>query len=169
MRLHVAFLPSLMAPGQSVWGQGQICLVVDVIRASTSLVTIVERGASPILIAGDVGAARQAAVSGSDVILAGEEEGLAPAGFDYGNSPVELARAPLRGRPVMFVTTNGTAAIRAVKDADTVLVAAMRNGAAVCREAWRGGTARGAHLALVCGRPAGRGSLHAAYFATYLG
>src|SRR5438046_7193193 len=88
MRLHVAFLPSLMAPGRAGWGQGQICLVVDVIRASTSLVTIVERGASRILIAGDVSAARQAAVSGSDVILAGEEEGLAPAGFDYGNSPV---------------------------------------------------------------------------------
>src|SRR5207249_10966228 len=154
MRLHVAFLPSLMAPGQSVWGQGQICLVVDVIRASTSLVTIVERGASPILIAGDVGAARQAAVSGSDVILAGEEEGLAPAGFDYGNSPVELARAPPRGRPVMFVPTNGTAAIRAVKDADTVLVAAMRNGAAVCRAAWRGATGRGGELPAGC---AGRG------------
>ena len=66
MRLHVAFLPSLMAPGRAGWGQGQICLVVDVIRASTSLVTIVERGASRILIAGDVSAARQAAVSGSD-------------------------------------------------------------------------------------------------------
>src|SRR5947209_18518050 len=149
MRLHVAFLPSLMAPGQSVWGQGQICLVVDVIRASTSLVTIVERGASPILIAGDVSAARQAAVSGSDVVLAGEEEGLAPAGFDYGTSPVELARAPLRGRPVVFVTTNGTAAIRAVKDADAVLVAAMRNGAAVCSEAWQESTARGDDLAVV--------------------
>src|SRR2546427_5920773 len=156
MRLHVAFLPSLMAPGRAGWGQGQICLVVDVIRASTSLVTIVERGASPILIAGDVGAARQAAVSGSDVILAGEEEGLAPAGFDYGNSPVELARAPLRGRPVVFVTTNGTAAIRAVKDADAVLVAAMRNGAAVCREAWREASARGADLAVVwAGRDGG--------------
>ena len=33
MRLHVAFLPSLMAPGRAGWGQGQICLVVDVIRA----------------------------------------------------------------------------------------------------------------------------------------
>jgi len=168
MRLHVAFLPSLMAPGRAGWGQGQICLVVDVIRASTSLVTIVERGASRILIAGDVGAARQAAVSGSDVILAGEEEGLAPAGFDYGNSPVELARAPLRGRPVMFVTTNGTAAIRAVKDADTVLVAAMRNGAAVCREAWREATARGADLAVVCAGREGGFSVDDAYCAGYL-
>src|SRR5438552_2328961 len=46
MRLHVAFLPSLMAPGRAGWGQAQICLVGDVIRASTSLVTIVERGFS---------------------------------------------------------------------------------------------------------------------------
>src|SRR2546430_17668234 len=109
MRLHVAFLPSLMAPGRAGWGQGQICLVVDVIRASSSLVTIVERGASRILIAGDVESARQAAASWVDAVLAGEEEGLAPAGFDYGNPPVELGRAPLRGRPVGFVRTNGPA------------------------------------------------------------
>src|SRR5256712_6848217 len=168
MRLHVAFLPSLAATGRSGFERSQVCLVVDVIRASSSLVTIVERGASRILIGGDVESARKAAVSWNDVVLAGEEEGLAPAGFDYGNSPVELARAPLRGRPVVFVTTNGTAAIRAVKDADAVLVAAMRNGAAVCREAWQESTARGDDLAVVCAGREGAFSVDDAYCAGYL-
>ncbi len=168
MRLHVAFLPSLVAIGRPGSERSQVCLVVDVIRASSSLVTIVERGASRILIAGDVESARQAAVSWDDVVLAGEEEGLAPAGFDYGNSPVELARAPLRGRPVVFVTTNGTAAIRAVKGADAVLVAAMRNGAAVCREAWQESTARGDDLAVVCAGREGAFSIDDAYCAGYL-
>src|SRR5256712_9339254 len=168
MRLHVAFLPSLAATGRSGSERSQVCLVVDVIRASSSLVTIVERGASRILIAGDVESARKAAVSWNDVVLAGEEEGLAPAGFDYGNSPVELARAPLRGRPAVVVTTNGTAAIRAVKDADAVLVAAMRNGAAVCREAWRGGSGGGGGLPVGWGGREGAFSVDDAYFAGYL-
>src|SRR5439155_19695089 len=68
----------------------------------------------------------------------------------------------------MFLTTNGPAAIRAVKDADTVLVAAMRNGAAVYREAWREATARGADLAVVCaGRERGF-SVDDAYWAGYV-
>src|SRR2546425_1542135 len=167
MRLHVAFLPSLVATGRPGAERSQVCLVVDVIRASSSLVTIVERGASRILIAGDVDSARQAA-SWDDVVMAGEEAGLAPAGFNYGNSPVELARAPLRGRPVVFVTTNGTAAIRAVKDADAVLVTAMRNGAAVCREAWQESTARGDDLAVVCAGREGAFSIDDAYCAGYL-
>src|SRR5256712_10988578 len=168
MRLHVAFLPSLVPTGRPGSERSQICLVVDVIRASSSLVTIAERGASRILIAGDVESARQAATSWDEVVLVGEEEGLAPAGSHYGNSPVELARAPLRGRPVVFVTTNGTAAIRAVKDADAVLVAAMRNGAAVCREAWRGGSGGGGGLPVGWGGREGAFSIDDAYCAGYL-
>jgi 2-phosphosulfolactate phosphatase len=165
MRLHVAFLPALVSTGRPGSERSQVCLVVDVIRASSSLVTIVERGASRVLIAGDVASARQAAASWDNVVLAGEEEGLAPAGFDYGNSPVELARAALRGRPVVFVTTNGTVAIRAVKGAGAVLVAAMRNGEAVCREAWQESTARGDDLAIVCAGREGAFSVDDAYCA----
>ncbi len=150
MRLHVAFLPSLLMPGRSGAAQGQVCVVVDVIRASTTLVVIVERGASRVFIAGDVASARTAAASLDGAIRAGEEDGLAPPGFDFGNSPVELARARLAGRQVVFVTTNGTAAIRAVKDADAVLVGALRNGAAACREAWEIASARGDDLTIVC-------------------
>src|SRR5712692_1271928 len=85
MRVHVAFLPFLILPGRrSGSAGGQVCLVVDVLRASTSLVTIVERGASRILIADDVASARQAATSWEGVVCAGEEDGLAPPGFDYG-------------------------------------------------------------------------------------
>jgi 2-phosphosulfolactate phosphatase len=145
-----------------------VCIIVDVIRASTSLITIVERGASRILIAGDVASARRAAASVDGVIRAGEEDGVAPRGFDYGNSPIELARAPLAGRPVVFVTTNGTAAIHAIKDADTVLVGAMRNGAAVCRAAWTEAISRGGDLAIVCAGREGGFGIDDAYCAGYL-
>ncbi len=129
MRLHVALLPSLVLPS------AQVCVVVDVIRASTTLVTLLDGGASEIFIAGHPDAARGYAATHPQTVLAGEEQGLAPKGFQYGNSPVELAGADVRGKTVAFVTTNGTAAIHAVESAGPVLVGALRNAAAVCREA----------------------------------
>jgi 2-phosphosulfolactate phosphatase len=158
MRLDVAFVPTLRTPSHDPASSAQhrhparnrpLCIVVDVIRASTSLVTLVERGASRVFIAGDIDSARAAAPR-TGAVLAGELEGLAPPGFTYGNSPVELSRASVDGQPVVFVTTNGTAAIRAVTDAPTVLIGALRNGAAVCREAWQEATAHGHDITIVC-------------------
>ncbi len=169
MRLHVAFLPSLVLPRRSGSAEGgQVCIVVDVIRASTTLVTMVERGARQVCIAGDVASARQAAAAHEGALLAGEAEGLAPPGFAYGNSPVELSRVPLAGRTVVFVTTNGTAAIRAVRDADSMLVGALRNGAAVSREAWEAAKALGDDLTIVCAGREGAFGIDDAYCAGYL-
>jgi 2-phosphosulfolactate phosphatase len=172
MRLDVAFVPSLASPGPHPALPARararlVCIVVDVIRASTSLITMVERGATQVFIAGAIDTARAAAPR-LGAVLAGEQDGLAPPGFDYGNSPVELSHAPLEGRSVVFVTTNGTAAIRAVTDASAVLVGALRNGEAVCREAWAAATAQGDNLTIVCaGREHGFG-IDDAYCAGYL-
>jgi 2-phosphosulfolactate phosphatase len=140
---------------------------VDVIRASTSLITLIERGATRVFIAGDVEAARTAAPR-TGAVLAGEQDGLAPPGFDYGNSPVELSRASLDGRPVVFVTTNGTAAIRAVTEAPTVLVGALRNGEAVSREAWAEATTHADDLTIVCAGRERAFAIDDAYCAGYL-
>lgn len=169
MRLHVAFLPSLVLPRPSgATRRKHVCVVVDVIRASTTLVTMVEQGARQVFIAGDVASARRAAAAHEGALLAGETEGLAPSGFDYGNSPVELSRVPLAGKMVVFVTTNGTAAIRAVRDADSMLVGALRNGAAVSREAWEAAAALGGDLTIVCAGREGGFGVDDAYCAGYL-
>lgn len=162
MRLHVAFLPSLVLPGP------QVCVVVDVIRASTTLVTLVERRAAQVLIASDVAAARRMASRLEGAVLAGEEEGLPPQGFDYGNSPVDLSRADLAGRPVIFVTTNGTAAVRAVERDGPVLVGALRNGTAVSREAWETAGDRQADLTIVCAGRENAFGIDDAFCAGYL-
>ena len=176
MRLDVAFVPTLRAPihdspssarPRHLARNRHLCIVVDVIRASTSLITLVERGASRVFIAGDIDSARAAAPR-TGAVLAGEQEGLAPPGFTYGNSPVELSRASVDGRPVVFVTTNGTAAIRAVTDARTVLVGALRNGAAVCREAWAEATAHGDDITIVCAGREHAFAIDDAYCAGYL-
>lgn len=176
MRLDVAFVPTLRAPIHDASSSArlrlpgrnrQLCIVVDVIRASTSLVTLVERGASRVFIAGDIDSARAAAPR-AGAVLVGEQDGLAPPGFTYGNSPVELSRASVDGRPVVFVTTNGTEAIRAATDAATVLVGALRNGAAVCREAWQEATAHGDDITIVCAGRERAFAIDDAYCAGYL-
>lgn len=115
------------------------CIVVDVIRATTTLCVLFERGCRSVLVAPDVAAARAArsllATDGAEVLLAGEVEGLPPAGFDYGNSPSEFARRDLSGCDVVFATTNGTRAIRACAGSRAVLTGALRNASAVTRTA----------------------------------
>jgi 2-phosphosulfolactate phosphatase len=159
MHLHVALVPPLVPPSP------QVCVVVDVIRASTTLVTLLDRGAGDVLIAGHVEAARQYAARHPGTILAGEELGLAPRGFHYGNSPVELSHAEIGGKPVVFVTTNGTAAIHAVDSRGPVLVGALRNAAAVTREAARIARSLDAGITIVCAGREGAFGIDDAYTA----
>lgn len=139
--------------------------MVDVIRASTTLVTLVERGASVIYIAQSVEAARSSAAARDGAVMAGEQDGLAPPGFDYGNSPVEAARAEVSGRPVVFVTTNGTAAIRAVQALGPVLVGALRNATAAATDAVASSQDRGCDLTIVCAGREGAFGIDDAYCA----
>src|SRR3970282_1620222 len=101
MRLPVACHPSLLPTGALIpvpVERPQVCVVIDVLRASTSLVTLVERGAGSIYIAPSVERARAAARGLPGAVTAGEAGGLAPEGFDFGNSPVEFSTADVRGR-----------------------------------------------------------------------
>lgn len=150
-RIHVALLPSQIDPPMGV------AIVVDVVRASTTLVTLMERGCAPIFLATTVDIARRAAARDRTLLLIGEEGGLRPEGFDYGNSPAELAQAPLVGRGAVVVTTNGVPAIHEAAGAGVVLVGCLRNATAVTEAAWDAvGDAGG--ITIVCAaRPSGFG------------
>jgi 2-phosphosulfolactate phosphatase len=115
------------------------CIVVDVIRATTTLCVLFERGCQSVLVAASVAAACAArselAATGKDMLLAGEVEGLPPPGFDYGNSPAEFVRHDFQQRGVIFATTNGTRAIRACAGSRAILAGALRNAGAVTRAA----------------------------------
>lgn len=142
LRLDVALASSLLAPdaprGETVF------IVVDVIRATTSLCVLFERGCAEVLLAPDVAAVRTLQPEldrsldpddGPRVLLAGETGGARPDGFDYGNSPAELSRAPVAGRGVLFATTNGTRTIRACAGGRAILAGALRNAQAVAAAA----------------------------------
>ncbi|HEU5438329.1 MAG TPA: 2-phosphosulfolactate phosphatase [Ktedonobacterales bacterium] len=132
--IDVALTPALLgeeaAPTQTTY------IVVDVIRATTTLCVFFERGAREVQLAPDVAAARALRDTlGGGALLAGEIEGAMPPGFDLGNSPVEAARADLAGRTVLFATSNGTRALRACAGGRAVFAGALRNASAVAAAA----------------------------------
>jgi len=130
---------------------GGIAVVIDVLRASTTIVTALARGATLVLPRRSIEEARVAAAAWPGAILGGERGGVRIAGFDVGNSPAEYRADRVAGRPVVLTTTNGTLAVAACLDAVEVLVGAIVNRTAVAATARRLGAARGCDaIHLVC-------------------
>jgi 2-phosphosulfolactate phosphatase len=145
MKIDVAFLPSLLRKPER-----HVCVVVDVLRASSSLVVLLERGVEEVLPAAGIPEARRLARERPHHVLCGERGGLPPPGFQYGNSPVEFARLELAGRRVILCTTNGTKTLARVAAAPLVLVGALLNATAVGKAAASAAAERGLGIALVC-------------------
>lgn len=153
MWLDVAFAPTELPLALTAM-PGALCAVIDVIRATTTLTIIGERGGHAVQIAPDVPTARAIAANRPEWLLAGELGGATPAGFDFGNSPVALQHAVLTNRDLIFATTNGTKAIHAshAYGAGAICAASLRNAEAVAQYIVR--QSAESHTILVC---AGRG------------
>jgi 2-phosphosulfolactate phosphatase len=137
-----------MPPGAVAGG---IAVVIDVLRASTTMITALAHGAAAVMPCRSVEEARAAAAACSGALLGGERGCVRIAGFDVGNSPVEYTFDRVAGRTVIITTTNGTAALAACHEAAEILVGAMVNRTAVARAARRLAVARGCDaIHLVC-------------------
>ena len=113
---------------------GGIAVVIDVLRASTTIVTALAHGAARVRPVLTVEEAR-ALAAGAGVLLGGERGGLKIDGFDLGNSPREYSRDRVGGRSIVITTTNGTAALHACAGAAEVLIGAIVNRSAVAAAA----------------------------------
>jgi len=109
---------------------GGIAIVIDVLRASTTIVAALGRGAAAVLPTSTIEQALAVATAES-VVLGGERGGVRIAGFELGNSPLEYTAAAVGGRRVVITTTNGTQALAACQNAAAVLIGALVNRAAV--------------------------------------
>ena len=152
MRLEVAFTPALLTDAER-----KICVVIDVLRATSTLVTMFGRGLAEALVAETVDEARRLAAARSGYLLCGEEGSLPPAGFDYGNSPSEFDGMDLTGRRAMLATTNGTGALARAAACPVVLVGALLNLGAVTEVAMGEASSAGLDIIVLCaGRDYGR-------------
>lgn len=157
--VDVALAPTLLPPDAPA-RRDTTYVVIDVVRATTTICVLFERGCHRILLASSVAAAREArAALGPDWLLAGEVEGARPPGFDFGNSPAEFATLDLAGRGVICATTNGTRALRACSGGRAVFAGSLRNAETLARTLAAEWLERPGDVVFVC---AGRGD-HPAY------
>jgi len=110
------------------------CVVFDVLRATTSMITALGRGATKILPVANLSEALLAHQRFPDAQLAGERGGIRIDGsqtggveFDFGNSPCEFASADLHGKSLIWTTTNGTRALRSTVGAKRAFASAFVN------------------------------------------
>jgi 2-phosphosulfolactate phosphatase len=133
VRWYTHYLSDNM-PRESV--AGGIAIIVDVLRASTTIVTALEEGAAFVRPVADVDEARRLKHGDfSSCLLGGERGGLQIAGFDLGNSPAEYTHSIVAGRGILMTTTNGTLAIERCEAAREILVGSFVNRTSVARTA----------------------------------
>lgn len=123
-KIHVHLLPGHFEP-ESL--RGGVAVVVDVLRASTTILTALRNGASefiPCLSVEDATAQRR---GDSAVLLGGERGGTKIDGFDLSNSPAAYDRDTVEQQTIAFTTTNGTRALLHSAAADQILIGAFVN------------------------------------------
>src|SRR3989442_5515212 len=143
-------IDAVLLAGQGFDYSRSVCIVVDVLRASSSMVTLLERGARPVLAAGSIEEARRLHQRLTGCLLCGERGGLPPPGFDYGNSPEEFSRLELGGQGAILATSNWTRLLAAMAGAPAVLVGCLLNQRAVAEAAVQIAGERALDVAVLC-------------------
>jgi 2-phosphosulfolactate phosphatase len=128
--LSVHLLPDLVAPSALA---GRTVVVIDVLRATTTICHALAAGAVAVVPCLEIDEARAKAeeLGRANVVLGGERRGLKIEGFDLGNSPTEYTPASVGGRTVVFTTTNGTRAMRHAAQAGEILIGSFANLGAI--------------------------------------
>ncbi len=130
MIIDVSFTPGETDPAAL---QDAATVVIDVVRATTTMVEALANGARAIFPTTSIEEAVKLASSlgREDTILCGERKGIKIEGFDLGNSPSEFASERVRDKRLVMSTTNGTGAFAAVQEARRVVACAFTNLSAV--------------------------------------
>jgi 2-phosphosulfolactate phosphatase len=154
VRVHVAFTPGEATPAA-------VGVVIDVLRASSTLAQALAAGYRRVLCCAEVEDARALAQTEGPAKLAGEQRLERIPGFDFGNSPRELAGAPA-AETLILTTTNGTRLlVSAAARFARVYVGSLLNLDAVAAAARKGGE----DVALLCAGVLGELALDDAYCA----
>ena len=132
-----------------------VCVVFDILRATTSMITALSNGAEAIIPVAEISEALVLRQKNSNLLLAGERDGLriradltGGIDFDLGNSPREFTAEKVSGRSIVMTTTNGTRALRSCAGARMILVSSFLNLRATTN--WLR-ERNPSHLVLVCG------------------
>jgi 2-phosphosulfolactate phosphatase len=106
-------------------------VVIDVFRASNTIISLLWAGAREVFLLADIEKARSLKVRNPERPLLGERGGITPDDFDGGNSPANAGSLIAPGASPILTTSAGTQAIARLKAADTIIFASFANAAAV--------------------------------------
>lgn len=133
MKIDVKLVPSSV----EAWvHKEKTVVVIDVLRASTTIISALQNGAKAVVpvLTPDEAVTLKLRYDSEHVLLGGERGGLKIQGFDLGNSPLEYLEDVVKGKTVVFTTTNGTNAIRLSNGAETLLIGSYLNLDAVVKK-----------------------------------
>jgi 2-phosphosulfolactate phosphatase len=148
-----------LVPGEARSWHDRICIVVDQLRASTTITALLDGGVAALLLSRSLSGARRLAREKGGVLI-GERAGLLPPSFRHNNSPTELASVDLAGQTVVLSTSNGTAVLDSVAGSPAVLVGCLLNARASAQAAVAlARLGAGSALGIVCAGQHGRFAL----------
>ena len=124
--IEVVFSPALF-PGFR--NPGAIAVIVDILRATSAIVTAFDNGVVRIIPVGTLEEARKFKEKG--YMVAAERDGLVRDFADFGNSPFNFTEERVKGKHIVYSTTNGTQAIHVASGCKKVLIGAYLNFSAV--------------------------------------
>ncbi len=148
MQINVFFNSTALTPAEL---NGSAVLVIDVLRASTTIAVALANGARKIIPfeSAEEAVTRSKAFERSDVRLAGERRMLPIPGFDLGNSPGEFTTEAVRGKTILLATSNGTVVLAGTHAARATFVGSYVNFSAALA-VLRGHARRGDDIAILC-------------------
>jgi 2-phosphosulfolactate phosphatase len=128
--IHVHLLPSLFEPSEV---RGGVAVIVDILRASTTIIHALANDAAGVVPCGtvDEAFAVRESFAADTCLLGGERGGIRIDGFDLSNSPDDYAKSVVQGKTIGFTTTNGTKALLCSDQAEEILIGAFVNFSAV--------------------------------------
>ncbi|MGB9662098.1 MAG: 2-phosphosulfolactate phosphatase [Moorellaceae bacterium] len=120
---------------------GKTVIIVDTLRATTTIATALEAGCLEIIpvLTPEEAIEMRERLGDERVLLGGERGAVKIPGFDLGNSPLEYTPEVVQGRRIIITTTNGTRAIKRAAGARLPLLAALVNAPAAAAAAVEAG------------------------------
>lgn len=107
--------------------RGDVIVVVDVLRASSTISTALYNGAREVIIVKEIEDALRLSEKYENCILAGERRGMKIEGFELGNSPLEYTRDIVSDRTIIFTSSNCAPIIDAAKNASIIILSCFLN------------------------------------------
>jgi len=114
--------------------KNQVAVVIDVLRASTTIITAIGNGCDAIIPVAEVEQAREEAQKrpGQNILVCGERDGMLIPGFDLSNSPFEYTPEIVKGKCIIFTSTNGSQLFSYSRQAGETIVCGFVNISSVC-------------------------------------